>query len=133
MGIAEVFYFIRGVDRFKIDLVHFPTVTKAAVSVEEALRWGILPLGTKRRMRWFFFRQYLNVGAVRPSLKGLHPQIKQIAKRALGTEYGGYRLYRVSAANFFEVMSSVYGKSKEEVLREASPEVASQLNDHPQE
>lgn len=124
MGWAEVLYFIRGIDSFHLNVEHFPASTKEGIPLTEILRLGILPLGTKRRVKWFQTRMYLNVGALNTKLPSLHQEVMRLSKAALGESYGGYRLYKISEQEFLEVMARVYGKNPGEV------EAALKLNDH---
>ena len=86
MGFAEVLYFIRGIDNFHVKASYFPTETKERIPLFEMMRLGILTLGTKKRVRWFRKRQYLNVGALNTKLPGLHSEIKRLSQKALGPE-----------------------------------------------
>lgn len=123
---------IRGVDPFQLAVEHFPESTRAKLPLEAVLRFGILPLGLKRKTKWFHSRQYLNVGALDLRTPGLAEAVERLGREALGSDYGGYQLYRLAGPAFLRVLSEIYRVSLTALANrpagEVNPAILSAIN-----
>jgi hypothetical protein len=96
------------VDFFHLDPAHFPESTRDLFSPEQMIRFGLLPLGLKRRRNWFRTRQTLNLGMLTPSREDARKFALETAMAKLGAPLGGVTPFLVLADQFVRILSEVY-------------------------
>jgi hypothetical protein len=110
---------------FHLNPAFFPQSTKDYLSVETILKWGVLPIGTKRG--WWPFRSssLLNVGFVDPKNREGLREVKRLVQEK--RELSGVQIYRLSPSEFLSVLASAYGLDRERLLALPGPSLSPAL------
>ncbi len=124
MTLSGWLQYLMGLSTFRVTPERFPKGTAGAISVENILRYGVLPLGTKQARR---NRAVLNVGVLNPRVSGLFPSIEKCAREALGEKYAGYRIYRLQPEEYSKVLFQIYGTDVYQVMAQTPEKVGPKL------
>jgi hypothetical protein len=107
------------VDFFHVDARYFPQETKSVFAVEEILRWGALPLGSKTEYRFFRKGKILNVGLLDPGRQDAKLAIAAATEsQGEGKKYTQLKFFLVLADQFLSILQSVYGVNPETLRKE---------------
>lgn len=122
--LVEVFGKNYRVDFFHVDPQYFPQETKSVFSVEDILRWGALPLGSKTEYRLFRKGKILNVGLLDPGRQDAKLAIAAAQEEA-GKKYTNLKFFLILADQFLGILQSVYGVDPETLKKgKCSPGLA---------
>ncbi len=99
------------IDFFYLDPEYFPVATVKALSIEEILRYGAMPLGFKKKSGFLSKNKYLNVGFLNPANKAAVQAVESLVIRRLENEnVTSVKIFLIIADQFVDVLRSVYGK-----------------------
>lgn len=100
----------------------FPKDTLKLFTVDEVLRYGVLPLGFKKKFRWFRRpTELLNIGLLNPGNPKRLDELDEIVRsRIKGDKYQRIQVFLILADQFLGVLRSVYGLKVEDL--ESKPE-----------
>lgn len=107
---------------FNLDASRFPKTTREAIPLNMILKEGMLPLGSKKRFRWFRALPMLNVGLLDPR--------KEIDEKALlkdQPQFRGIERFQVLPDQFLEVLATVYGITSAQLLKFDPTEIDERL------
>jgi len=121
--LARVFGPSYQVDFFHLHPEFFPQNTKDLWSLEKALGWGALPLGTKTEYRFFRKHKRLNVGMLDPHQEGAFEEIQLHLK----DHFTSFKVFLLLADQFVDVLSQHYGANVEELRKENSGKLSERL------
>jgi hypothetical protein len=110
--LVEVFGKSYRVDFFHVDPQYFPQETKAVFSIEDIVRWGALPLGSKIQYRLFRKGKILNVGLLDPGRADVKLAIAAAQEEA-GKKFTQLKFFLILADQFLGILQSVYGVNPE--------------------
>lgn len=115
-------------DFFYVDCNYFPPITKNIFTIEQMLKYGVLPLGFKTDMKLFRNKKLLNLGLVSPERQGTTvPELEKLAKERIGENtFQDIKVYLILAEQFFEVLEQVYSTSEADI-REMDAEMDERL------
>jgi hypothetical protein len=101
------------IDFFYLDARYFPAVTKDALSLDEILQHGALPLGFKKKSGFLSQKKAINVGFLDPGRAGNVEAVRELLLRRLAdagvTEV---KIFLVLSDQYLDVLRSVYGKDR---------------------
>jgi hypothetical protein len=101
------------IDFFYLDPRFFPQATAGALTVEEILHFGALPLGFKKKSGFLAKERFLNVGFLDPANKATVSAVEAlVAGRLRGENVVGIKIFLLLADQFLNVLREVYGKER---------------------
>ena len=106
------------VDFFHVDPRYFPQETKSVFTVEDIVRWGALPLGSKTDYGLFRKGKILNIGMLDPGRQDAKLEIS--AAQEGGKQYTQLKFFLILADQFLGILQSVYGVDPEALRKEKS-------------
>jgi hypothetical protein len=99
-------------DFFYLDSRYFPETTKNLLSPDEILRFGALPLGSKKSTKLFRSGTIVNVGMLDPSDTSAIKAMEAIF-RSRGNALG-IKVFLILADQFLDALDRVYGQKEED-------------------
>lgn len=117
------------VEFFHLNPRFFPENTRDYLTLDTILKWGALPLGTKRGL-WPFGgkRPRLNVGFVNPKNRAAVREVKRLV--AARPDVSGVQMFRLDPVEFLEILRAAYGVDRERLLTLAEDAVEPFLLNH---
>lgn len=99
------------IDFFYLDPRYFPAATKDALTLQEILRYGALPLGFKRKSGFLSKKKTINVGFLDPG----NEETVQAVRAALLGRFGGegvtdIKIFLLLSDQYMDVLRMSYGK-----------------------
>ncbi|MGZ3694536.1 MAG: hypothetical protein ACXWQO_10175 [Bdellovibrionota bacterium] len=109
------------IDFFYLDQRYFPVATKDALTMEEILRYGALPLGFKRLSGFLGHKKALNVGFLDPGNEESVSAVRAILLKRLEKEgVTDIKIFLLLSDQYLDVLRTTYGKDRANLL-DSSP------------
>lgn len=101
------------IDFFYLDPRYFPAATRSALSPEEILRYGALPLGYKRKSGFLSQKKVINVGFLNPGDTATVEAVKTLLTQRLAKEgVVDIKIFLLLSDQFLDVLRISYGKDR---------------------
>lgn len=100
---------------FELEPQYFPRVTQDLFSMQEILKFGILPLGYKSEFHWFRTRKRLNLGMLNPNRFDALAWVKEHSPTVKA-----FKTFQVLPDQFLVTLEQVYGVKKEELMSQSA-------------
>jgi hypothetical protein len=119
------------IDFFYLDPRYFPAATKGALTVEEVIRYGALPLGVKRKSGFLSKKKAINVGFLDPGREETVEAVRSILLKRLENEgVTEIKIFLILSDQYMDVLRTSYGKERSEIERcELDPVLALHLGE----
>lgn len=106
------------IDFFYLDSRYFPVATKGALTIEEILRYGALPLGYKNRASFLSKKKAINVGFLDPGNESNVSAVRDILLKRLGKDgVTEVKIFLVLSDQYVDVLRSHFGKDADSLRR----------------
>lgn len=102
------------IDFFYLDPKYFPAVTKEALSVNEILRYGALPLGFKRKSGFLSQKKSVNVGFLDPGNEANVGSVRDLLLSRLAKDgVTDIKIFLILSDQYMDVLRNSYGKDRQ--------------------
>lgn len=101
------------IDFFYLDSRYFPAATKGALTPEEILRYGALPLGYKKKSGFLSKKKAINVGFLDPGNEAQVGAVRELLLNRLGSEgVTEVKTFLVLSDQYVDVLRDNFGKDR---------------------
>lgn len=106
------------VDYFHLDIEYFPQNTREFFDTSTIIKYGALPLGTKKVTKFFKSKKILNLGLLNPALSQNIDALEALAVDQMGCDqFAGVKVYLLLADQFLDVLEKIYNVSETEIRK----------------